>query len=262
MHDRLAPSTRCNDSGGCDVINMMYKPLPRARGSTRPLAVLVACSILGVCLSATPVLAEDTLFLLSSSDPSPDPPIDERSPLVVLCKADPVRCRAVLAERMDALREMLQQERAATRGRTVPRLEEAALLASVVTDGPPEAQDGAAARLAWLAHRHRWVHPIPPELELAVAQAWSASPRHSTLRDLLADAAMTLGHDDALDHLVERLPPVPPGIWPSDAPPPMWLLRRHTDAAAEATSDASLRSWFTRNRDHLRFDAFLRRWTI
>ena len=232
------------------------------------LALLVA----GVALSH-PAQAEDTYVITEGGEDvaevragSGEP--GEDNPLVVLCKADAERCRELLAQRMDLLRRLIEEERAGAARGAVPRLGEASKLANALAS--PRLSQAAdapspAVRLAWLAHRHRWVHPIPTELSDAVAKAWASPHLTSDDRSVLADAAMTLGHTDALDLLVSRL--TGPGPAPREtvvgAPPPAdWLLRRHTDAPRRADSSAALAQWFGVHRDALAFDPFLRRWRV
>lgn len=187
-------------------------------------------------------------------------------------------CREVLVRRLVELRTLVHRQRGETA--PAPSLAEAGGLASDVAAGPATASpdrrstgstdarptgaaDGsggrpapsfAAQRLAWLGHHHRWAYPIPPELQDAIGKAWTAARDRPAERDVLADAAMTLGHRDALDHLVGRLGQ--DGL--NDLPPPDWTLRRHTDGEG---TDAQIHAWFAARGADLHFDPFLRRWT-
>lgn len=219
-----------------------------------------ALALMLACIAWIPAAsAEDTYVITEFDDDVED------HALVVLCKADVERCRQLLAERMDQLRQMLEAERAKNRRGAVPELPEAATLAQALTARLTSEGTGPspATRLAWLAHRYRWVHPIPPVLEAAVTQAWSSPYLTGDDRDVLADAAMTLGHADALDVLVARLSgpgPAPVQTVVGAPPPADWLLRRHTDAPRQTSSATVLAQWFESHRGGLRFDPFLRRW--
>ncbi len=246
--------------------------------SSRSLAL--ALFVASVPLSSA-ANADDTYILTSEEAGDANIGVDALTadnPLVVVCKADPIRCRELLSQRMDQLRRLLEEERAATRRGAVPKLTEAAALAETLStpsasqasaEAPGasvQAATTAASRLAWLAHRHRWSHPIPTPLRAAVSKAWASSYLTPAHRRILADAAMTMGHADALDHLVGRLesptaaPPANPD--PATSPPPAWLLIRHTDAPRRTSDPTALAAWFGAHRSDLRFDAFLRRWRV
>lgn len=230
----------------------MNRPTRLSRGLAAAFAMALS-TVATIVALPTVAKAEETYVLGADSDP-----------LVVLCKADAQRCRTLLAERMEQLRGMLEEEREIARRGLIPELGEAGRLAQQLTSGvEPEERDAAARRLAWLAHRHRWVHPIPQPLELAVGQAWSSPTLTHDERRILADAAMTLGHPDALDLLVARLSgpgPAPVETIVGAPPPAQWLLLRHTDAPRQQRAPEALVRWLVSHRPGLRFDRFVRRW--